>query len=183
MPNRKYTKEILETAVKDCVSVAGVLRTLGLKAAGGTHTHVSRRIASFGIDTSHFLGQRANSGSAHKGSYKLAWQEVLVLRQTGQRQKAVLLRRALIESGRDYKYALPDCLIKGDWLGKPIMLHVNHRNGNWLDDRPENVEFICPNCHSQTANYCGSKGFAELTSTARFARACRQRKKALWRNR
>jgi len=53
----KYTKETLEMAVKDCVSVAGVLRKLGLKEAGGTHSHISRRIQRFGIDTSHFLGQ------------------------------------------------------------------------------------------------------------------------------
>ena len=67
--------------------------------------------------------------------------------------------------------------MKGSWLGKPIMLHVNHKNGDWLDDRPENVEFMRPNCHSQTSNYCGSKGFAELTSSAKFARAYCKRKK------
>ncbi len=173
----KYTKETLETAVKDCVSVAGVLKKLGLKEAGGTHSHISQRIQRFGIDTSHFLGQRANSGPNHKGPRKTPWQEVLVLRESGQRQKAHVLRRALIESGREYKCEVEGCLMKGSWLGKPIMLHINHKNGNWLDDRPENIEFTCPNCHSQTSNYCGSKGFAEIASGAKLSQAYRNRKK------
>lgn len=67
--------------------------------------------------------------------------------------------------------------MKGSWLGKPIMLHVNHKNGNWLDDRPEYIEFICPNCHSLTSNYCGSKGLAEIASGAKLSQAYRKRKK------
>src|SRR5262249_22982594 len=106
----KYTKAILETVIKDRVSVAGVLRSLGLKEAGGAHTHISRRIREFGIDTSHFLGQRANYGPNHKGPRKTHWQEVLALRERGRRQKAYILRRALIESGREYRCEVEGCL-------------------------------------------------------------------------
>lgn len=72
------------------------------------------------------------------------------------RQHAVKLRRALIESGRDYKCCC--CNNSGNWLGKELRLQVNHKNGNWLDNRPENLEFICPNCHSQTEGWSGNKG-------------------------
>jgi hypothetical protein len=173
----KYSKEILEAAVRDSISVAGVLRKLGLAQAGGTHAYLSRRIKEFGIDTSHFLGQGANRGPNHRGPRRLRWEEVLVLRTEGRRQKPHVLRRALIESGREYKCEGNGCAIRGEWLGKPIILHVNHRNGNWLDDRPENVEFNCPNCHSQSAKYCGAKGFAELTSRARWYQNYRKKKK------
>jgi hypothetical protein len=175
----KYTKEILATAVKVSISVAGVLRHLGLAQTGGMHAHLSRRIRLYGIDTSHFLGRRANSGPQHKSRKRLPWQEVLVLRTHGRRQHAHVLRRALLEWGRDYQCEGPRCQVQGSWCGRPIMLHVNHKNGNWLDDRPENVQFLCPNCHSQTPNYCGSKGRSEVAR--RFPK--RAPFSAPWRNR
>ena len=35
------------------------------------------------------------------------------------------------------------------WNGKPIVLEINHINGNYWDNRKDNLEFLCPNCHSQ----------------------------------
>jgi hypothetical protein len=150
----KYTKEVLEAAVRENLSMLGVLRSLGRKPSGGMHSHLSRRIKAFGIDTSHFLGRAANQGPNAKGFRKLPWQKVLVRRIDGQRQKSYLLRRALVESGREYHCEGDGCSLSRQWLGKPLMLHVNHKNGDWLDDRAENLEFLCPNCHSQTANWC-----------------------------
>jgi 5-methylcytosine-specific restriction endonuclease McrA len=34
-----------------------------------------------------------------------------------------------------------------------IPLTINHIDGNWQNNRPENLELICPNCHSLTSNY------------------------------
>jgi hypothetical protein len=143
----------------------------------GTHSHIARKIKEFGIDSSHFLGCAANHGPNHKGPHKLSWQEVLVLRHNGRRQKPYRLRRALIESGRAYRCEAKGCSIQGEWLGKRLILHVNHKNGNWLDDRPENVEFHCPNCHSQTPNYCKNSGLVELTTQAQWWREYRKRKR------
>ncbi|NIQ16382.1 MAG: HNH endonuclease [Candidatus Dadabacteria bacterium] len=170
----KYTKELLEKLVKDSVSIAQVLRKLGLKAAGGSHHHISLKLKKFKIDTSHFLGQSANCGENHKGGKKLKWQEVLILRSSGNRQKAHVLRRALIEFGRDYR--CEKCKIS-KWKNKPLFLHVDHINGNWLDDRVKNLRFMCPNCHSQTPNYCGSKGYTDIDNNAAGARAFRLKKK------
>lgn len=41
------------------------------------------------------------------------------------------------------------------WLEKPLILHLDHINGDSNDNRKENLRFICPNCHSQTSTYCG----------------------------
>lgn len=41
------------------------------------------------------------------------------------------------------------------WMGKDIVLIVDHKNGNSGDDRPENVRLICPNCNSQTDTFSG----------------------------
>ena len=35
-----------------------------------------------------------------------------------------------------------------------VPLTVSHINGNWQDSRRENLEVLCPNCHSLTETYC-----------------------------
>ena len=49
------------------------------------------------------------------------------------------------------------CLICGisEWNDKPIVLHLDHIDGNNNNFKRENLRFICPNCHSQTDTYCG----------------------------
>jgi hypothetical protein len=43
-----------------------------------------------------------------------------------------------------------------EWCGLPIPVDIHHKNGNSDDNRLENVELICPNCHRMTENH-GSK--------------------------
>lgn len=41
--------------------------------------------------------------------------------------------------------------------GKKLTLQLHHVNGNNKDHRLENLQLLCPNCHSQTDNYAGKK--------------------------
>jgi Zn finger protein HypA/HybF involved in hydrogenase expression len=125
------------------------------------------------------LGQAANQGKNHKGGQKKTWEQILILRQDNKREYAYRLRRGLIESGREYKCENPGCLIQDNWLGNTITLHVDHKNGNWRDNRSENIRFLCPNCHSQTDNYGNSKGYTDRTSSSKGQRERRKLKNAL----
>jgi hypothetical protein len=42
------------------------------------------------------------------------------------------------------------------WLGKLINLDLEHIDGNSDNDHEDNVELICPNCHSYTPTYKGA---------------------------
>lgn len=48
-----------------------------------------------------------------------------------------------------------ECCGEVEWMGKPINLELHHINGNNTDNRLENLQILCPNCHSYTDNYCG----------------------------
>ena len=42
-----------------------------------------------------------------------------------------------------------------DWLGEPLAMALHHVNGNGNDNRLENLQLLCPNCHAQTENFSG----------------------------
>jgi DNA-binding CsgD family transcriptional regulator len=42
-----------------------------------------------------------------------------------------------------------------EWLGRPLSVALHHVNGDRLDNRVENLELLCPNCHSQTDTFGG----------------------------
>ena len=151
----KYSKEQLEEAVKNNVSYSGVLRYLGIRQSGGSQTYLKRRIKEFGINTEHFTGQaylRGTVSSARKSS-----EDILVKLEYGEhRQKTHLLKRALLDLGRDYVCESKGCEVKGKWLGDKITLQIDHIDGDYTNNKAENLRFLCPNCHSQTKTY-GSK--------------------------
>jgi 5-methylcytosine-specific restriction endonuclease McrA len=65
--------------------------------------------------------------------------------------------RKIITEIKGYK-----CNVCGlnEWNYKEITLQVNHIDGDCTNNTIENLELICPNCHSQTNTFGGkNKGF------------------------
>lgn len=69
-------------------------------------------------------------------------------------QKRQVLLESLVQCG--YKEYKCECCGINEWNGQPISLQLHHINGNSRDNSLENLQILCPNCHSQTDNY-GSK--------------------------
>jgi len=42
-----------------------------------------------------------------------------------------------------------------EWLGTPIVLELEHKDGNHQNNIRENLECLCPNCHSLTDTWRG----------------------------
>lgn len=150
MSRYKYSNEQISEAVKKALSVFDVLRTLGIPLnSGGSHYHISQRIKKLSLDTSHFLGRSANCKSRHKGGPKArSPEEILVLSTRKEHTKT--LRKALLAIGRK---EVCECGQEPVWNCKPLVLQIEHINGNNLDNRRENLTFLCPNCHTQTPTY------------------------------
>ena len=66
--------------------------------------------------------------------------------------RAVLKKRLIKEGLLEYKCK---CGNTGIWKRKKLSLQLEHKNGINNDNRLENLEFLCPNCHSQSKTFAG----------------------------
>jgi hypothetical protein len=162
-PPRAIAPGLLRDAVEQSRSIAEVIRRLGLPEGSSGYRLVHRWSREHGVDLGRLPGQAHQRG---RGIPKLTARDLL--RHDEARYKRVhahLLRRALAEIGRPY--ACAECGTGDVWNGKPLVLEVDHINGDWRDNRRENVRYLCPSCHSQTDSYCGrNRGGAGSRSTA-----------------
>jgi len=152
MSKTNWSKENLEKIVKKSYSIADVLRNLGLEAKGGSYRTAWKYINKYNLDVSHFTGQIwSKSPLISNEDKKLnSLKEIL---QKGTNFKSDTLKKRLLEAGlKEYKCENPECGITS-WCGKDITLELHHINGDHFDNRIENLQLLCPNCHSQTDSY------------------------------
>jgi hypothetical protein len=145
-----YTEEELRDAVRCAYSIAEVCRKLQIKAAGGNYTTLKQKFKIWNIDTSHFRGQGWNVGLTFKPNPKKPLSEILVKGSNYQPYK--LKRRLLSESVLS---PFCNCCGRTKWIDQQIPLELHHINGQRSDNRLENLELLCPNCHALTENYRG----------------------------
>ena len=152
MSKYKYSDEELINAVKESFSISNVCRILGIKAAGGNYTTIKNKIKKLNLDTSHFTGQLWSKGKKlgpnEKASKPLS--EILVKDSSYQSYK---LAKRLLNANLKEKFC-ENCK-STLWLGNPIPLELHHINGVSSDNRIENLQLLCPNCHALTDNYRG----------------------------
>lgn len=137
-------KEIVHKAnsYSDC------LRALGLQTRGGSSTDtLKRRINELNCDVSHF--GKNNIRKPSQAKYTL--DEILIENSTYMNISS--LKNRLVKEGK-LEYKCAKCGIN-KWLGLPLSLQLHHKNGVNNDHRIENIEFLCPNCHSQTNTFSG----------------------------
>lgn len=147
---KDYTVEDIEKAAKTAQCYADVLTKIGLDQHGGNLRTIKKIIEKHNIDVSHF-----NVGEARKRN-KRQWtfEEIFCEGSTYHRSN---LAQAVQKFGLlDYKCA--QCNNTGTWNGSPLDLDIDHINGISNDNRPNNLRYLCPNCHRQTKTWGRKKG-------------------------
>ena len=71
----------------------------------------------------------------------------------GSTVKSFRLKLLLFRNG--LKAPLCERCLGAEWMGEPMPLELHHVNGNPFDNRIENLQVLCPNCHALTANHAG----------------------------
>lgn len=151
MRKRTWTDHQFKEAVLNNISVASVLKTLGLKITGANYKTVKKYVQKFNLDTSHWMGQGYLKNKTHTWSTKKELSEILI--ENSDYTNTSSLKRRLIKEG----LLIDKCSQCGitEWNNKKINVQLDHINGNNMDNRLENLRLLCPNCHSQTDTYSG----------------------------
>ena len=67
---------------------------------------------------------------------------------------AEVLKKYLVEK---FGEKCVECGQDGTWNNRPLVLQLDHIDGDSDNNFPSNIRLLCPNCHTQTENF-GSKG-------------------------
>ena len=152
---QQYTKDWLEELCKDSYSYAEVLRKAGRKQGGGTQATLRKKIKEFGIDTSHFTGQRwqnsPNQIDNHENREKYSLEEVFI-KNSPVAQKVL---RGYVERHNLIPYKCQNCGCDGHWQNGVIALEIDHIDGDNTNNEISNLRYLCPNCHALTDTYRG----------------------------
>ena len=137
--------EIVEILAQ-CKSFREVLGKIGYSSNGsGGYSLLKHQLGKRNIQIPkyHYYGDPKKRTS-------IPLSEILIENSTYTR--ACLKRRLINEGILEYKCK---CGNTGMWEGKRLSLQLEHKNGKNNDNRIENIEFLCPNCHSQSETFAG----------------------------
>lgn len=148
----KYTQEQFIQAVKESRNCSEVCRKLGIVGRGGNLRTVKRNIYLLNLDTSHFTGQAWNKGLTFMEHPSISSKDIKDMLVENSLCGSYFLKNRLLKEG--LKEHVCECCKNSEWMGKPIPLQLHHINGNHTDNRIENLQLLCPNCHALTDNYC-----------------------------
>ena len=152
---QKISDEEFTKIVSESYSIAEVIRKMGRIPAGGNYAVVHQRIKTLGLDTSHFTGQAWNKGKQLDDKYHHYKSELKDILVKDSYYQSYQLAKRLIKAG--LKTKICECCGNTIWQNQEIPLELHHINGDHNDNRIENLQLLCPNCHALTDTYCRKK--------------------------
>lgn len=149
-----YTPTELQQLLDNSDSYSDVLRKAGLNPKGNNPETLKRIIKEYNLSTTKLNENRSKlfSRCAYIAKSKSATKLEDVFSGKVKMQSTKLLKRLISERYKVYK-----CEICGvsEWMGKYISLQLHHKDGDHNNNSLENLQILCPNCHSQTSSYAG----------------------------
>lgn len=145
---QKATDEQVKQAVLESISFSETMRKLGMTPRGASYQWFRSRVRKLGLDFSHFRGKAAG-GITTAIKRKLHWKEVLVENKFV--RDGTRLRKAFTEFASEHgiSYCCASCKQLPHWNGQPLMMQLDHIDENRSNNTPENLQWVCPNCHFQ----------------------------------
>lgn len=130
-------------------SLNHLCNNLGLRGVDGYYKKLKRIIKEQNLSTEHFGTIKVTPMGNSRNKYTAMSDEEFFINGQNRARNSIIKR--LIE-GNYKEYKCESCGIN-EWDGKPLKLQIHHINGNHSDNRVENIQLLCPNCHTQTDTY------------------------------
>ena len=148
---RKWSRDELKKAVEVSRSYRNVIKSLGLRPAGGNYHQIRKYIKEYNFSTKHFTGMAWNKGMKFEFNPRINLEDILTKNNTYQSYK---LKRRLF-MGNLKKPKCEECgWAKLSEDGR-VPLELDHINGDRYDNRLVNLRILCPNCHSLKSTHRG----------------------------
>ena len=166
----EVTKEELLEIIQDSSTIRQCIERMGFKDIGRNRDTFFKLIKTYGFDDE--LDElRKRTVNFKKVQVKIMHKEnrtsnSSLFTENSKIRRVSIRRRIIKENLIPYKCA--KCGNKGEWQNKDLSLQLEHKNGVSNDHRLENLEFLCPNCHSQTATYAGRNVRGKLSKVERI---------------
>lgn len=157
MPRHQvYTKEWLSDLCAESYSYAEVLRKAGRAQSGSGQKLLKEKIQEFGIDISHFTGQRWQQSPTFQEKYT---PESLFIKNGAVSNTTI---KKYLEKYQLIPYQCSECGNTGEWRGHKLVLQLHHKDGDSSNNELNNLIYLCPNCHSITENFSGKKNTGQI---------------------
>ena len=153
--------------IKTSTTWTEILRRCGYNNLGNNKT-VLKRCQILNIDISHLPSGQGDSRHKGKTLKKYTIDEILVENSTY--SNCSKLKKRLIKE-KEFEYKCYNCNLT-EWVGKPIPLELEHKNGIHTDNRIENLTFLCCNCHALTDTYKGKNVKNKIISEENKCKKC-----------
>ena len=140
----KERKKFYSDLIKTSFSLREVCLKANIVVTTGNYNTLKRIIKEEGIDISHFKRQNGERKEPRPIDYYLTENSLI---------SSFKLKNKLFKE--KIKERKCECCGNTEWMGKPIKLELHHINGVNNDNRIENLQILCPNCHTYTDNYGG----------------------------
>jgi hypothetical protein len=150
----KISKEELLNLFNNSSSFKEILSNLGLdNYSGGNYRTLKKRLAIENIDLLSLSKRRSQAISQKRQKTRYTFEEIFKkdskCKSGNKILKKIILRNKILE------HCCGICKIEPVWNGKPLILQVDHIDGDSSNNEIKNLRLVCPNCHSQTDTYCG----------------------------
>ena len=149
-----FTPEEMQHLLNTSDSYSDLLRKVGLNSKGGNPETLKRIIKEYQLDETQLNINRIKvfSNNALKTQDSIQIPIEQVFNNECRMRSSRLLKRLVNEGYKEYR--CERCGIS-NWMNKPLQLQLHHKDGNHDNNALNNLEILCPNCHTQTDNYGG----------------------------